>query len=175
MNLKKELTENLSLSLVKKIEKYIGNDQNKFDQLMKFSLTKDSTLSPHASWAAIHTAEKNLKLLNKWVVRIVDFLENDIHPSVKRNLLRLLQDISIPEDKQSHMFDIGLKLMLSVKEPIAVRVFAMTVLVNIAEQHPDLINELETCIYSVMEEGASPAIRARGKNSLKRLAKYKGR
>ena len=142
---------------------------------MKLSFAGDKLLSPHASWAAIHTAENNQKLLKKWIPVIVDTLIHANHPSVKRNLLRLLQDVSIPEKKQSMMFDNGLKLMLSDKEPIAVRVFAMTVLVNITEEHPDLTQELETCIYSVMEEGASPAIRSRGKKSLKRLAKLKGR
>ena len=68
------------------------------------------------------------------------------------------------------MVDICFNFLLSQDEPVAIRVFAMTVLGNIAQKWPELKNELRMAIEENMEFG-SAGFKSRGKKELKRLKK----
>jgi hypothetical protein len=60
--------------------------------------------------------------------------------------------------------------LLDPKEPIAVRAFSMTVLGNLAAQHPDLKKELRLVIESQLPYGSAGFV-ARAKKVLKQLEK----
>lgn len=171
MNFKEVLLENHSLALMKAIKKYVGDDKKRFGELMKIALSDDKILAPRASWAALHAGDKNQKLLNPWIGKMIQHLYRPIHSSVKRNILRLFQDIVIPEKYRGSLIEISYKLIFASQEPIAVRVFAMTVVCNQVAFHPELKNELELVVKEMMIPGAPPAFHARGKKILKTLSK----
>lgn len=171
MNFKEVLLENHSVALMKAIKKYVGDDKKKFGELMKLVLSEDKTIAPRASWAALHAGDKNQDLLNPWIGKMIKHLSRPIHSSVKRNILRLFQDVVIPEKYRGELIEISYKLIFKQSEPIAVRVFAMTAIANQVVFHPELKNELEIVVKEMMVPGAPPAFHARGKKILKSLAK----
>ena len=80
--------------------------------------------------------------------------KKDAHVAVKRNIMRLLQDIEIPKPLYGTLTDKCFAL-LDPKETIAVRVFSMTVLANIAKQEPDLKKELRIVIEDQLPYGSA--------------------
>jgi hypothetical protein len=85
--------------------------------------------------------------------------------------LRLLQDREIPDTVLEEAADVGFKIMESKGEPIAVKVFAMTMLANICKKVPELKNELKLIIEDQMPYG-SAGFRSRGGKILRQLAKH---
>lgn len=173
MNLREVLLENHTLILMQSIKKYVGDDKKRFSELMKLSLADENILAPRASWAAMHAGDKKQDLLNPWIGKMVKHLSKSSHSSVKRNFLRLFQEIVIPEKYRGELIEISYKLVFSISEPIAVRVFALTVICNQVKFHPELRNELEIVVKDLMIPGAPPAIFARGKKILKTLSRIK--
>jgi len=86
---------------------------------------------------------------------------------MQRNILRFLQDIEIPKRFYGIVTDRCFALM-DTKEPIAVRVFSMTVLANIAKQEPDLKKELRIAIEDQLPY-ASAGFLSRARKVLKGL------
>ena len=64
--------------------------------------------------------------------------------------------------------DVCFRFLISPDEPIAVKVFAMTVAANICKHEPELKNELQLVIAEQMEK-ASAGFRARAKRIRKEL------
>jgi hypothetical protein len=78
----------------------------------------------------------------------------DAHVAVKRNIMWLLQDIEIPRQLYGLLTHKCFALM-DPKETIAVRVFAMSVLANIAMHEPDLKKELRIVIEDQLPYGSA--------------------
>jgi hypothetical protein len=173
MNFREVLMENHSLALMQSIKKYVGDDKKRFGELMKLSLEDKTIIAPRASWAAMHAGDKRQDLLNPWIEKMLKHLSQSIHSSVKRNFLRLFQEIVIPEKFRGELIEVCYKFVYSMQEPIAVRVFSLTVICNQVKLHPELKNELEIVVKDLMTPGAPPAIISRGKKILKTLSRIK--
>ncbi len=81
--------------------------------------------------------------------------EPGVHDAVKRNVIRILQFIAIPEKLLGVVTSVCFEYLASPNEPIAVRVFCMTVLANIAQKEPDLKNELRLTIQRQLSHGST--------------------
>ena len=95
-------------------------------------------------------------------------LENDVNDAVKRNTVRVLQFVDIPEEHMGKLADICFNYMGSAKEPIAVKVFSMTVLYHITLKIPELKNELLPLIEDLIPYG-SAGFQNRGRKIIKSL------
>jgi hypothetical protein len=80
----------------------------------------------------------------------------------------MLQFIDIPKKHQGVIADICFKSLIDKKEPIAIRVFSMTVIANLAAKIPELKNELIPIIEEQLPY-ASAGFVSRGKKVLKEL------
>jgi hypothetical protein len=87
---------------------------------------------------------------------------------VKRNGVRILQCIEIPNSLLGTVASLCFDYLNSVDAPIAVKANSMTVLTRIAEREPDLKRELRDSI-ELMLPYAGPGIRAHARMVMKRL------
>jgi hypothetical protein len=92
----------------------------------------------------------------------------DLRNAVKRNTIRLLQFISVPKPLEGVISQICFDFLQNRKEPIAVRVFSMTVLANLVEKQPGLKSELRIIIEDELPYGSAGFL-SRGKKILKKL------
>jgi hypothetical protein len=168
MNLREEILREHSKSQTLKIVKYIGNDKERFAELINLFLGNTYRITQRAAWAVSYCAEEHPELIIPYLERMLDNLNQPVHDSVKRNTLRTFQDIDIPEKLQGKAADICFKLLRDKDETIGTKVFAMTVLHNLSKQHPDLENELRIAIEEQMPY-ASAGFRSRGSKILKAL------
>ena len=77
---------------------------------------------------------------------MTQLLSQERHDAVHRNILRILEDIPIPEDIEGALYDNCFQLLNNPDRAIAIRVFAMTVAFRIAKKYPDLLDELRLSI-----------------------------
>lgn len=129
------------------IVEYIGDDANKFKELLTIFFEGEYRLTQRAAWPISYCAEQNPALIRPYLAKLVDQLErDDIHNAVKRNVVRLLQYIGIPNNLLGKVYSHCVDLIDDLNEPVAVRAFALTVAIKIAKAEPDLLNELRLLV-----------------------------
>ncbi len=170
MNLKKELIREHSKRLTVKIINYVSDDQKRFDELLRYFFSKDEIISSHAAWAMSYCGQEHPQLLKKHLPKMISNLKKKVHPAIKRNTMRVMEKIEIPEKLQGKAFEACLELITSANETIAVKAFAMGVAANICKEQVDLIPEFKMIITS-QEMTDSPAIKNRIKKILLSLNK----
>lgn len=167
--LEKEHSKENSLSIVS----YIGNDAERFHELMNcfFAETKDYRVPQRAAYTLSLCFDKQPDLILPYKEKLIQNLENpNIKSSLKRNILRILQFTEIEEDWMGGLYDKCFEFLANPKEEIAVRAFAMVVLYNISNVFPELKSELKAMIESVLEEPkVSPGVRSKANHILKKL------
>lgn len=172
--LEKEHSKENSLSIVS----YIGNDAERFAELMDcfFAETKDYRVPQRAAHTLSLSFDKNPDLILPYREKLIQNLENkNLKSSLKRNILRVLQFIEIEEEWMGGLYEKCFEFLGNPKEEIAVRAFAMVVLYNISNHFPELKPELKALIESVLEEPqGSPGVRSKANHILKKLYRELG-
>ncbi len=147
----------------------IIKDPSLLNGLMDVFLKGNSRLRQRASWPISFIAEKQPTVMQKVIPQLTTELEKtEQHPAIYRNILRTFQYLSFPEEYEGKILNRSFELLNAVEQPIAVKVFAMTVIANLAEKYPDIKQELKASIETLLPNG-SPGIKSRGKKLLKKL------
>ena len=169
MNLIKEILKKHSKSQKDKIVNYVNNDPKRFADLVAVFLAGPYRVTQRAAWPLSYCVENNPGLIKPHLKKIIDFLgKPGEHDAVKRNILRVLQFIPIPKSLQGKTVDLCLSFLTDGKQPVAIRVFAMTVLGNIAKENVDLKNEIIIIIEDQLPYGSAGFV-SRGRKTLKQL------
>ncbi len=168
MNLEQEILKEHSKQNIVRLADWVGADRKRFKELMELFLKGEYRVTQWAAWLVSHVADRHPELLTPYLDKMLKrMIEPGVHVAVKRNVIRILQFIELPRSLYGKVATICFDFLES-NEPIAVRVFSMTVLVNIAEHEPDLKKELRLIIEQRMPwEG--PAFQSRAKKILKQL------
>lgn len=168
MDIRKELIREHSNDNARAIANYIGHDADRFAQLVDLFLYDDARVVQRAAWVVSKCADAHPDLLTPHLSAMIKNLQNEVQVAVRRNTLRVLQNIEIPEDLLGILAERCFGYMEDPKEPIAVKVFAMTNLYNICQKEPDLANELKLLIEQQLPY-ASAGFKSRAKKILPHL------
>ncbi|MFN6947272.1 MAG: hypothetical protein ACK4ND_20205, partial [Cytophagaceae bacterium] len=166
MNIKEQLIKEHSKANTLRIACYIEENPLLFSQLMDYFFEDDYTVAQRAAWVLRTLGDKNPSLLNPYLERMVQQLTKDVHNGVKRNTLALLQNYNLPEHLLGITTNSCFDLLSNKKSPVAIKVFAITVLANICKKEPDLFNELKITVEDQLPY-SSPAFRSRARKILK--------
>ena len=146
MNLKEETLKADHKDQVIKVAAWVGNDPKRFHEVVSMMLGKDSNVSKRAAWVFSHCADEYPHLVKPHIKPIVNNLFNTKEDAVKRASVRNLQFIDIPERMWGKTVEIGFEFLQSHTEPIAVKVFAMTLLYNLSNAIPEIKKELKITV-----------------------------
>lgn len=161
MNIRDALLEVHSKAQAEKIVAYVGENPERFAELMKLMMGPVYRLTQRAAWPVSYCVQRHPELIQPYWGKLAGQLEReDAHVAVRRNVARLLQFVEIPKRYQGRIFDACYNLFADPAQPVAVRVFSMTVAANIAKDKPDLIAELKL-IASGNPQAATAGIRSR--------------
>ncbi len=170
MDIEKRLAAEHSLTLTKAIIKYIGDDKKKFKVLVDIFLNGEYRITQRAAWPLSYAAIEHPKLIYPYLGKLIKKLnEPGNHPAIPRNILRLLQEIEIPEKHEGDLVESCFKLIVSAESPIAVKAFAITVATAICKKYPELKNELRFHLEHMQNYPMTAAIKVRIKKALKDL------
>jgi hypothetical protein len=171
MDLREEALKEHSKKQSKKIAAWIGNNEDRFRQYLYLFLHDEYRVVQRISWVICDIADKYPKLVEKNMGDLIKRLDDpDIHTAAKRNVIRVLQFLNIPEKYHAKVFDICLKYLSDPHETIAVRVFSMSVASRLAVLYPELAKEVIEYI-NVALKNSSAGLRSRSRKELSKLKK----
>lgn len=166
MDLRQALLAVQSKEKALRIVDFVGNDEAKFGQLMALFFEGPYRLTQRAAWPMNTCAERHPELIRPYLPRLIELLKSgEHHAAVKRNIVRLLQFVDIPPRLAGKVYSHCLDLINDPDEPIAVRVFSITVAAKIARPEPDLMNELRLVVRENLPH-SSAAFRVRAREVL---------
>ena len=171
MNIRQEILKENSQAMMKKVVDYVGVNPTHFKELITIFLQGPYRVTQRAAWPLSYCVELHPTHIKPHLSKVINYLlKPGIHDAAKRNIVRLLQFISIPRSLQGKVADICFNYLNNPKEAIAVRVFSMTVLANLSTENPELKNELIPLIEDQLPFG-SAGFRSRGIKVLRKLRK----
>ena len=168
MSLQEEILKEYSKPYTVYLSKKIGPDQEAFDELIDLLLHGKTVETQRAAWIMSHCLDEHPWLIENHVESLILNLQNDVNDVVKRNTVRVLQFVDIPEDLLGIAAEICFSFLSSGKEPVAIKAHSMTILFNIVKKYPELKEELRLTIEEQLPFG-SAGIRSRGNKILKAL------
>jgi hypothetical protein len=169
MKLKEEILKEHSKAQCTKIVKWVGSSQQRFDGLFSLFLNDEYRVVQRAAWPVCYCVDEHPALINKHWKELMQYLKKtNLHDAVKRNSLRLMQDIELPEKHHGEIMDRCFTYMESPKESLAVKVFSMSVLGNLAKHYPEIKAELKLIIEDQLPH-QSAGFKSRAKKILKQL------
>jgi len=168
MDIKAALLQEHSKAQALRIAAYIGSNPERFRILMTLFLQGEYRVTQRAASVLSSCAENHPTLVPSYLSDLISNLERPVSDAVKRNTLRLLQDISVPPELQGSLAHICFNYLMGT-EAVAIKAFAMTVLANLAKVEPDLANELKIIIQD-QSPHASPGFSARARKILRKLS-----
>ena len=173
MNLLHEILKEHSKRNTVRLARWIGSDKKRFKDLMKLFLKGEYRVTQRSAWIVMHCAEMHPNLIIPYLNKMIErMFEPGVHVAVKRNVVRILQNIEVPKQLLGKVATVCFDFLASQHEPVAVKAFSMTVLANIVRKEPELKDELRLLVEQQMPWGTA-GFKARGRKTLKQLESLK--
>jgi hypothetical protein len=170
-NLREQILKEHSKAQCTIIVNWVGTNQQRFDELFNLFLHDEYRVVQRAAWPVSYCVMAHPNFISKhWGSLIKNLQKPNLHNAVKRNSIRLLQDIAIPKKYQGQIMDICFGYVESPTEMVAVKVFSLTVLSNLAKQYSEIIPEIKLLIEEQIERQTA-AFKSRAKMFLKAVGK----
>src|ERR1700747_3716244 len=142
MKLREEILKEHSKRQCLKIVAWVGDDKKRFAELITLMLNDEYRVAQRAAYPISYCVEKYPALIKPWFGKMIKKMgDKKAHDAVRRNALRILENVDIPEKYCGQLFEISNNYLHDLKEPIAVRAFSISVMCNIAKKYPDLKTE----------------------------------
>lgn len=127
--------------------RYVGSDAKKFAVLIDIFFNGEYRMTQRSAWAVNYCAQYHPELIKPYLNKCIDLLpRKEAHVAVRRNVVRLLQYVEIPARLKGKVYSHCLDLIDDLGEPVAVKVFAVSVATKIAKTEPALVNELQLIV-----------------------------
>lgn len=140
-----------------------------FEVLMKLFYIDDKRIQQTAASFLVKFLETRVEYIYPYLSQLVLSLKNESRVGVKRNTVRILQEKHffdrLSADDVGILTDLCFEYLHSAQEPIAVKVFSMTILQYVVELYPELKQELKILIEDQMPY-SSAGFKSRGKKVL---------
>lgn len=165
MDIRAELLKEHSKQQAVKIASWISDNAEAFDNLMSLFLGNEYRLCQRAAWVMSICADANPQLIRPYIKKLVRNLKMPVHDAVKRNTLRVLVQIEIPENNLGELADICFNFLTDGNEPIAVKAYSIGILAHISKKEPALLQELKIILEDQLPY-SGPAIKSRARKIL---------
>lgn len=168
MNLEEALAQEHSLVQAQKISVWAIESKANLKRLMQAFFGKNKSAVQRASWSASKAFELKPEWFDVYIPQLIACLHKPIHGSVRRNSLRMLQHMQIPESHKGELIEIVFTLLADSTTESAAKAFGMSVACNIVQEYPELGKELKILIEDQLPF-ATPSFKSRAKKIIKKL------
>jgi hypothetical protein len=166
------LQTNFSKAKALEMAQDLITDIDSFHALIQIIQLNEQKLSARASWVLQEMIKMNFDVSPSQLAMLIDVVSTTKIDGVKRNILSSLQLIDIAEEVIGELSDYCFSILVSSKETVAVKVYAMQIAANACKKYPELTSELLTCIELELPKN-SVSFYARAKRVRKELEKIK--
>lgn len=170
-NLQSAILKEHSKAQCNKIIDWVGDDQKRFDELLNLFLNGEYRVAQRAAWPMGYCVEQHPGFIKKHFGALIQNLHKPgIHNSIKRNTVRILEVIEIPEKYQGEVMNCCFQYLESPTEAVAVKAFSLTVLGKLAKFYPEILPEIKLLIEEY-SPNQTAAFKSRAKHLLKAFEK----
>ena len=170
MKLREQILKEHTKANCTAIVKWVGDSQKRFDELFDLFTTDEYRVAQRAAWPLGFCVIDHPQLIKKNFARLLKNLNKPgIHDAVKRNTMRLLEKISIPEKFQGEIMNTCFEYICSPGEKAAVKAFSLTILERLSKHYPEILPEIKTIIEDRWDNETA-AFRSRAKKIMKNLS-----
>lgn len=171
MNIPEQLLREHSKENTHRVATYIGDDPERFAQLMEVFTVKDWRPAQRGAWVVAEIAYAHPDLLLPHLDTLLTAMDNPVYPAVLRNGLKVIAStrIALTEEQEGRLVQRAFELLADPQVAVAIQVHAMQCIANLLPVYPDLAVELQVLLEEGMERG-SPGYRSRGRKVLKQIA-----
>ena len=167
--LREEILKEHSKAQCTRIVKWVAADQQRFDELFKLFLNDEYRVVQRAAWPVSYCVIAHPSLITRhWDELIKNMEKPGLHDAVKRNTLKLLENIPLPEKYHGAIMNICFNSLESPTATLAVKVYSMAVLGNMAGSYSEIIPELKLLIEDQLPH-QTPGFKSRAKKVLKQI------
>ena len=166
MDIREEFLSKHSRKQAEKVVKYVGTDKARFRELMTCYLSKEKVLAQRAAMSVGYCAEAHPELFSGYLPKIVKAMINPVHDAIVRNGLQIFRRVNIPASMESKIVELCFGLMSAADSPIAVKVYAISVIQKISKKYPELLVELKARVNAQLPY-ESKAFAAHARRNLK--------
>ncbi len=97
MSLREEILREHSKSNTIKLAKWVAKDIARFHDLMNLFLHDEYRVIQRAAWIVRYVAEDHPDWIRGYLKQMLEYCQEPVPDAVKRNVMRVLQDIEIPK------------------------------------------------------------------------------
>ena len=174
MNIRDEILKEHSKAQALKIASYACSSKKNFKELMVCFTDDEYRLAQRAAWSVSWAAKKKPEMIKPYIKNIVSHLQRkDVHASVIRNSVRILEEIEIPEIFHGEVMNTCFGFIETPSTPVAIKAFSLTTLFNLSKKYPEIRSELKLIIEERWNTETA-AFRSRGKKILFGLREERG-
>ena len=171
MNIRDEILKEHSKKQALKIAAFACSSKNNFKGLMECFMANEYRLSQRAAWSVSLAAGMNPEIIQPYLKELVAQLQRkDVHDSVTRNSIRMLEQLGIPEIFHGEVMNACFRFIETPATPAAIKAFSLTTLFNLSKQYPDIKPELKLIIEERWNTETA-AFKSRGKKILMGMSK----
>lgn len=173
MNLREQLLQEHSRSNTILIANWIGNNKNRFNELMQLFFHDEPMVVQRAAWVVSYCFENCEESVLPYLSEMVGYCHTPgIHDAVKRNVTRIIAHLTIPEKLEEPLMNLCFELLINPKETVAVRCWCMDILLTLSRTYPEIKNELQHIIEDALEhQEITAAFKSKSKRVLLALKK----
>lgn len=164
IDLREIISSEMSRKNTDYVKEIILKQPSLFSKLFKLVLLNEEPVSRRAIWVLDAVSEINPDQMKPYIEQLMDNIQLFKHDGLKRHSLRILSRFKIPTNREVELLDICYGYLLSEKESIAVRYYAMEILYSMTEKEKDLKYEFSS-VLEMLHEEKSPGL----KNHIRKL------
>jgi hypothetical protein len=147
MDLLKAVEKEHSKTQCEKIVRYVGNDKERFAELMQLFLKGEYRTTQRAAWPMSICVQNHPELIAPYYKQILPLLQKTgLHIAVVRNIVRLLQYVNIPKRYHGQIMNCCFDFVADHETAAAIKAFSLTILENLSTVYPDIKPELKLLI-----------------------------
>lgn len=167
MELQNEILKEHSKEQCNKIVQWVGNNEERFNELFHLFITGEYRVAQRAAWPLSYCAIAHPELMNGNFDKLLSNLKKaNLHDAIKRNTVRLLDAIEIPVKYEGRIMEICFTYLESPGEAVAVKAFSIGILGKLAKKYPEIIPEIKLMIEEQLPH-QSAAFKSRSKAFMK--------
>lgn len=138
------------------IVRWVGKNQNHFNQLLELVIKGKPILLQRASWPLCNAAIANPLLMKEhWKTVLKQAMKEKLPRGVKRNMIKILAEIPFPKKLEGSVMDFCFQQLENPLEEIAVKSWAMKILMKMAMSYPDILPELKLIVEDQYDLGSA--------------------
>ncbi len=141
-------------------------------EFMEFFFDADWQLCQRAAWPLATIVDEDVSVVEPYLPDMLKVLQAPHHDAVARNILRVWERQSFPEEYVGSIYDLCFEYIGDPKQANAIRAYAITICANICKTYPEMATECIPHIEDQVLTGA-PSVRSRAAKALKQLRAFK--